>query len=392
MADYRAVDLSAGAGGMALGLAEAGWQDVTLVEADEHARATLHLNQSLGHPLSSGWQLGVADVPAMNYEEMAGDVDLVVGSLLRGHSPAPGRRRGVSPGSEDLFGEAARALRELTPGCFLLEAPRCLLSEGLAACFDRLMAQLRSPALGPGARERGEVEGQAREDETDGGLVVELSYRVGCRLANAAAHGVPQNRQRLFIAGLRADLGREFRFPESTHSLDRLLWDQWVSGSYWDEHRVAKWLRPDLSPRYARRVERLASDHPQDPPPGRPFLTVRDAIGYLPDPEDPKGGVPNHQFQSGARTYPGHTGSLLDEPAKALKAGPRGLPAGENMIAFHLGGECRYFTVREAARLQTFPDDYLLSGSWREAMRQVASAVPVGLAAVLGRALASQLD
>jgi DNA (cytosine-5)-methyltransferase 1 len=65
----------------------------------------------------------------------------------------------------------------------------------------------------------------------------------------------------------------------------------------------------------------------------------------------------------------------LDEPAKALKAGDHGVPGGENMLADRQG-RVRYFTVREMARLQSFPDDFIVSGSWRAATRQLGNAVP----------------
>jgi DNA (cytosine-5)-methyltransferase 1 len=120
---------------------------------------------------------------------------------------------------------------------------------------------------------------------------------------------------------------------------------------------------------------------------------VRDAIADLPDPEqgiEAAREIPNHRFQPGARAYPGHTGSPLDEPAKTLKAGVHGVPGGENMLA-KPGGGVRYFTVRESARLQTFPDDYVFHGSWSETMRQLGNAVPVRLAEVIGRDVARKL-
>jgi DNA (cytosine-5)-methyltransferase 1 len=78
----------------------------------------------------------------------------------------------------------------------------------------------------------------------------------------------------------------------------------------------------------------------------------------------------------------------LDEPAKALKAGDHGVPGGENMM-IHPNGQVRYFTVRESARLQTFPDNYLFPGSWTESMRQLGNAVPVQLAGVVASSVAS---
>lgn len=98
----------------------------------------------------------------------------------------------------------------------------------------------------------------------------------------------------------------------------------------------------------------------------------------------------NHVFNPGARSYPGHTGSPLDEPGKTLKAGDHGVPGGENML-LRPDGSVRYFTVREAARLQTFPDDYVFRGSWTETMRQLGNAVPVRLAEVIAGSVAATL-
>ena len=98
----------------------------------------------------------------------------------------------------------------------------------------------------------------------------------------------------------------------------------------------------------------------------------------------------DHNYQSGAKVYPGHTGSPLDFPAKTLKAGDHGVPGGENMLV-NLDGSVRYFTARESARLQTFPDGYKFHGSWTETMRQLGNAVPVHLAKIIGASVASQL-
>src|SRR5690606_26287424 len=116
------------------------------------------------------------------------------------------------------------------------------------------------------------------------------------------------------------------------------------------------------------------------------WRTVRDALEGLPEPKakSPRG-VHNHVLQPGARSYPGHTGSPVDLPAKTLKAGDHGVPGGENMLR-RVDGTVRYFTVRESARLQTFPDDYELHGSWTEAMRQLGNAVPVELARQVAKA------
>jgi DNA (cytosine-5)-methyltransferase 1 len=120
---------------------------------------------------------------------------------------------------------------------------------------------------------------------------------------------------------------------------------------------------------------------------------VRDALCDLPDPElhpEQASCFFNHRHQPGARVYPGHTGSPMDESAKTLKARVHGVPGGENMLA-RADGTVRYFTVRESARLQTFPDDFAFQGAWTEAMRQLGNAVPVELARIIGEQVACRL-
>ena len=119
---------------------------------------------------------------------------------------------------------------------------------------------------------------------------------------------------------------------------------------------------------------------------------MRDAIFDLPDPEaHPDQTILNHVFQPGARPYPGHTGSPMDEPAKTLKAGDHGVPGGENMLCLP-NGQFRYFTVRESARIQTFPDNFAFHGSWTETMRQLGNAVPVQLAQVIASDIKRHLN
>jgi DNA (cytosine-5)-methyltransferase 1 len=105
----------------------------------------------------------------------------------------------------------------------------------------------------------------------------------------------------------------------------------------------------------------------------------------LPDPQS-NHRISDHVFRDGAKIYPGHTGSILDLPAKTIKAGDHGVPGGENMMRF-VDGQVRYFTVYEAKILQTFPADFVIKGFWGEAMRQLGNAVPVAIAEIIGREL-----
>ncbi len=154
-----------------------------------------------------------------------------------------------------------------------------------------------------------------------------------------------QRRERVFFVGFRNDLGLDWSFPRPTHSQEALLWEQWVSGEYWDRHKVAKRNRPMLTGRFQLKVDRLKALNER--PDEKPWRTVRDAISDLPEPgKAEKSGVSNHKLVAGAKSYPGHTGSPMDEPAKTLKAGAHGVPGGENMLA-HSDGSVRYFSVRE---------------------------------------------
>lgn len=215
------------------------------------------------------------------------------------------------------------------------------------------------------------------------------AYKIPFRLLNAADYGVPQKRERVFIVGIRADLGVEWSFPEPSHSEDELLIEKFVPGAYWDRHGIPKRQRPQPTQKQLSRIHKFVASGNSGTL--APWQTVRDAIADLPDPQRKAvAKFHNHVFNGGARTYPGHTGSPLDEPAKTLKAGVHGVPGGENMLAYP-DGSVRYFTVREAARIQTFPDTYKFHGSWSETMRQLGNAVPVQLAEVVSRSVAEVL-
>lgn len=133
-----------------------------------------------------------------------------------------------------------------------------------------------------------------------------------------------------------------------------------------------------------QRIEAIKRDYILFAPEGKPWRTVRDVLSDVPHPKL-NHGIADHIFRDGARTYPGHTGSCYDLPAKTIKAGGHGVPGGENMIRYP-DGSIRYFTVFEAKRIQTFPDDYVITGAWGEALRQIGNAVPVKLGEHLGTA------
>lgn len=385
----RSVELFAGAGGLAIGMAKAGFRHAAVIEWNSDACETFRENKRHHTHHVEEWPLHEGDVRQFDYGTLNGDVIVVSGGPPCQPFSMGGKHRGHMD-ERDMFPEAVRAVRELRPKAFIFENVKGLKREAFATYFEYIRLQLTYPGH---LRRKGEPwrDHCRRLEKHHTARQTRSEYNVVSELLNAANYGVPQRRERVFIVGFRADLGIGWGFPKATHSEEQLLRSKWLDGDYWNRHKIASKQRPALDKRRAARVERLKQgDSTME---GRlPWLTVRDAISDLPDPQkSPDNDVPNHRFNPGARSYPGHTGSPYDEPAKTLKAGDHGVPGGENMLA-RTDGSVRYFTVREAARLQTFPDDYIFRGAWTEAMRQLGNAVPVRLAEVVARSVATSLQ
>lgn len=382
----RSVELFVGVGGLGIGVSGAGFKPVTVIDWDRWACDTIRENQRRGLDPLTHWPLHEGDIRDFDFGDIEGPVDLVTG----GPPCQPfslGGKHGSHLDKRDMFPEAIRAVRELKPRAFIIENVKGLTRATFANYLEYVRLQLRHPEL-TAREDEPWLDHLARlKDHETHGFHKGLHYNVVVRILNAANYGVPQRRERVFIVGFRTDTGIEWHFPKKTHSENALLWSQWRSGEYWDLHRVARRQRPDGGRAKARAL-RL-----DGPPMAEPWQTVRDAICDLPDPEHGPivtQGYHDHRFQPGARSYPGHTGSPLDEPAKTLKAGVHGVPGGENMLR-RPDGTVRYFTVRESARLQTFPDDMVFHGSWTETMRQLGNAVPVELARAVAESIRERL-
>ncbi len=373
----KAIELFAGAGGLGLGASLAGFEAAAVLERNRWACDTIRENQRRDHPLTRTWRLTEGDVRAFDFRPFEDKIDLLTGGPPCQPFSMGGKHRAFLD-DRDMFPVTADIIRRVRPKAILLENVRGLTRPAFATYFQYILLQLELPHL---VREddeawedhlkrlRGERTPDAERRRN------RLTYDIAWKVVNAADHGVPQKRERVFIVGFRSDLGLRWSFPERTHSLDALLRDQFISGAYWDRHASR---RPSIPAPLARRVEAIRRTTDADDT--RPWVTVRDALADLPEPGGDDGGpYLNHRFQAGARVYPGHTGSPLDAPAKTLKAGDHGVPGGENMMVRD-DGTVRYFSVRESARLQTFPDSYVFHGSWTETMRQLGNAVPVSLA------------
>lgn len=362
----QSAELFAGCGGLAMGMSRVGFRHTLLAEFDYDAVATVLHNKANGVEHVRDWPIERQDVREVDWREHKAL------ELLSGGPPCQpfgigGKKKGHED-HRDMWPEAIRAIREAKPRLFLFENVRNIAGPKFRPYLEWIVSHLERPS---NQRQPGETQVQhalrlrsARE---------KAEYRVFWQVVNAADYGAAQIRFRVLIFGIRADVGVSPFAMSPTHSRDRLLWDQYVTGEYWERHGLKK-RRP--SQQDAPKVEMLKR---AVEPAELPWITVRDALAGLGEPN----GKCNHVFQPGARVYPGHTGSPLDLPAKALKAGDHGVPGGENMMVKD-DGTVRYFTTREAARLVGLPDDYEFPRSWSESMRQLGNAVPAELGAAAG--------
>ena len=378
----KSVELFAGGGGLGIGLHLAGFHPVKVIERDRYCCDTIRQNQARQVDVVKGWKLFQGDVREIDFREFAGKVKLVSGGPPCQPFSLGGQHR-AHQDVRDMFPQAIRAVREARPKAFIFENVKGLTRTTFRNYFEYIRLQLQYPEIVAGDEETSADHHSRLERHHTGGGRKSLAYRVVTQLVNAANYGIPQKRERVFFVGFRQDLGVQWSFPDPTHSQYALAWEQ-THGDYWDRHRVA---------RKDRTIEYEKASLSREKPDRAAWRTVRDAITDLPNPErEPNKSalLLNHRFQPGARQYPGHTGSPLDAPAKALKAGVHGVPGGENMLR-KSDGSVRYFTVRESARLQTFPDNYEFHGSWTETMRQLGNAVPVNLARTVGEDVARYL-
>lgn len=392
----RAVELFAGAGGLALGASLAGFEPLAIVEWDRWACDTIRENGKRAHPLVGNWpEPHEGDVRAFNWASIPTDIELLAGGPPCQPFSMGGKHR-AHDDTRDMFPATVEIVRRLQPKAFLIENVKGLTRSSFHNYFRYIQLQLEFPFLPRRPKETWEQHYSELQKIHSKGSAhgQELTYRLAPpHLVNAANYGIPQRRERVFMVGFRYDQETTWSVPEETHSHEALIHEQFVTGDYWERVGVAKRNRPMPSAKIAAMLPRLR----QESLLGKrlkPWRTVREALLDMPDPEKRSAAASkaflNHHFQAGARPYPGHTGSPLDLPAKTLKAGGHGVPGGENMMVKD-DGSCRYFTVRESARLQTFPDAYIFHGAWSEVMRQLGNAVPVELARQMASSVAIQL-
>lgn len=356
------IDLFAGAGGLAVGLKNAGFSPATFYELDKYACRTLRHNIASKLPTLRG-TVEETDIHLVRWDNAKDAVRLLAAGAPCQPFSLGGKHLAEQDG-RNLFPEVFRAVRALRPAAILLENVRGLTRPSFRPYFEYILRQLRHPSIAPRHDELWQdhntrlINHEAKNDP---------EYNVTWAAVDAADYGVPQNRMRVFIVGTRPELP-QYTFPKPTHSKDALLRDQ-ATGAYWESH--------------GRKKPKHVPDPPSVDDGKLAWATVRDALKELPNPAMTEHeSRMNHWSIPGARAYVGHAGSRLDWPAKTIKAGVHGVPGGENILIEDDGG-VRYFTLRETARLQTFPNNHVFEGARLHITRQIGNAVPCDLATAI---------
>src|ERR1039458_5555913 len=264
----RSLELFSGAGGLALGIARAGFEHLAVVEWDRSACQTLEFNQQIRRiPEISHWPVLRKDVRSLDYRAFPEDIELIAGGVPCQPFSIGGKHRGHLD-ERNMFPELVRAIRILKPKAVLVENVRGLARPSFSKYFGYIELMLAYPELSRKASESWTDHVSRLERYHTRGRREGLYYRVVHRVLNAADYGTPQKRERLFMVAIRADLGIEWAFPAATHSYEALLFSQFCSGEYWDRHGIR---RPKLSDAVLAKIKNL-----QDlllPPPYAPWRT-----------------------------------------------------------------------------------------------------------------------
>lgn len=334
--DFTSVELFAGAGGLALGMHLAGFRHVLLNEMDAMACQTLRRN----HP---EWNVLEGDIHNVDFTPLRDKVDFLSGGFPCQAFSYAGKKGGLNDTRGTLFFELARAVKEIRPKVFMGENVKGLLSHDGGKTLEIIR-----------------------------NAIAELGYTlVEPRVLKAIMYQVPQKRERLILIAIRNDIyeqGFRFKWPDPYRRVMTLR-DAFFGGTLFDED-VPK-SEGQLYPAKKARVMAMV-------PEGGDW---RD----LPEDEQKKymGGS---FYLEGGKTGMARRLSM-DEPSLTLTCAP----AQKQTERCH-PTETRPLTIREYARIQTFPDYWQFEGSMSDQYKQIGNAVPVNLAFAIGRSLIRLLN
>ncbi len=331
---FSVLELFAGAGGLALGLEKSGLKCVALNEIDKWACQTLRQNRP-------NWNVLEGDIKNLNFSKYENKVDIVTGGFPCQAFSYAGKKLGLNDTRGTLFYEFARVVNEVKPKICVGENVKGLLShekgktlEGMISVLDEIGYNVVSPV----------------------------------KVLKAVHYNVPQKRERLILIGVRKDIDLKYNYPLPYDTIYNLS-DALKKGGLFDAN-VPK------------------SEGSKYPEHKKVILDLVPPKGYWRD-------LPLHiqkeYMQKSFYLGGGKTGMARrigwDEPCLTLTCSP----AQKQTERCH-PDETRPFTVREYARIQTFPDEWEFNGSISQQYKQIGNAVPVNLAKEIGYSLVNFLN
>jgi len=324
--NFNSIELFAGAGGLAIGLEEAGIKCLALNEFDHWACETLRKNRP-------DWNVIEDDVRNVSFSDLKGKVDIVTGGFPCQAFSYAGKKLGLNDARGTLFYEFARVVQETMPAICIGENVRGLLTHENGRTIEGMIS-----------------------------ILDEIGYNVITpRIFKTIFYKVPQKRERVLIVGIRKDLNQHlFEFPKPFKKVYTLK----------DALKKGELFNCDVP-------ESTGSKYPKSK---KDVLDLVPEGGYWRDlPIDLQKIYMGGSFYLGG----GKTGMARrmswSEPSLTLTCSP----AQKQTERCH-PEETRPFTVREYARIQTFPDDWDFSGSVSHQYKQIGNAVPVNFAKEVG--------
>lgn len=327
---YTSIELFAGAGGLALGLEKAGFSHVLLNEIDHDACTTLRYNRPQ-------WRVAEQDVKTISFTQFSGKVDFLSGGFPCQAFSYAGKQGGFNDTRGTLFFELARAVQEIQPKVFLGENVKGLSAHNGGRTLDTIKNTIN-----------------------------ELGYTlIEPKVMRAILYQVPQKRERLILIAVRNDIAPKvhFKWPDPYHRIMTLR-DAFLKGELYDTD-----VPPSEGQRYPEKKQKVMELVPMG--------------GYWRDlpVEIQKEYMGGSFLLAGGKTGMARRLSL-DEPSLTLTCAP----AQKQTERCH-PTETRPLTIREYARIQTFPDDWKFAGTLGSQYKQIGNAVPVNLAYAIGRSL-----
>lgn len=323
--EYTVLELFAGAGGLAVGLEKAGLKCVALNEIDKYACQTLRTNRP-------HWEVLEGDIKNFDFSKYHNKVDVVTGGFPCQAFSYAGKKLGLADARGTLFYEFARVVKEVNPVMCIGENVRGLLSHDKGKTLQGMIS-----------------------------ILDEIGYKVvPVQVLKAVHYKVPQKRERLILVGIRKDVELSYQYPKPYKKIYTLK-DALKKGELFD-------------------CDVPLSNGVKYPTSKKEVLDLVPPKGYWRDlPIEIQKSFMGGSFYLGG----GKTGMARrigwDEPCLTLTCSP----AQKQTERCH-PDETRPFTVREYARIQTFPDDWIFEGSLAQQYKQIGNAVPVNLGREVG--------